>query len=269
MSKTYQEQIEENVGPLDGIDDNDETNDTDVAGGDEEEFEEELGEEEEELNEEELTFKQSQVEGIVKTRVSTLNKRVEKLNSYKTAIDKICEITGIDFDTLTNRLGGMTIEEQASLLGMSPEQVRVTQNTRAQINKERGTAQSLQRQLEETQLKLDPRFKDFELYKEEINDLLDDNPKLTIKQAYTLAKGETAVKAAARDAEQRTIAKQVNSRSKAMAKGGAVATKSAPTLSDAVISAAKQVGMDPVEYAKYQHIDNLDSYRAMNKKNKK
>lgn len=267
MAKSYQEQIEEKIGQLDGVDEYDEADDS-LDGGDEEEYDNEDEDESGEGDDDEPTFKQSQVEGIVKTRVSTLNKRVDKLNNYKNAVDKICEITGIDFDTLTNRLGGMTVDEQARLLGMTPEQVKATQSTRAEINKERGNAQSLQRQLEETQLKLDPKFKDFDLYKEEIDDLLDDNPKLTLKQAYTLAKGDTITKAAVRDAEQRVIAKQVNSRTKAMAKSGGVSAKQAPALSDAVINAAKQVGMDPVEYAKYQKIDNIDDYRASLKKKK-
>lgn len=262
MEKSYQEQIEEKIGQLSDPDDNEEFDETNPAGGDVEPE----GEESDDSEEQEQTYKQSQVEGIVKTRVSTLNKRVEKLNSYKTAVDKICEITGLDFDSLTSRLSGMTVDEQAKLLGMTPEQVKATQQTRAEIQREKGTSQSLQRQLEETQLKLDPKYKDIELYKEEIDDLLDDNPKLTLKQAYTLVKGDTAVQAAARDAEQRTIAKQVNSRTKAMAKGGAVSAKQAPALSDAVVAAAKQVGMDPVEYAKFQKIENIDDYRASIKK---
>lgn len=258
MAKSYQEQIEETLPQVD-----EEMDDSYEEESEEPEVE---GEEETEESSDEPTYKKGQVEGIVKTRVATLNKRIDKLGSYKTAVDRICELTGLDFDTLTSKLGGMTEIEQAKLLGLTPEQVREKRMASAQIAKERGTNQTLTRQLEEQKLMLDPKFKDYDLYKEEIDDILEDNPKLSLKQAYTLAKGENAISAASRDAEQRAIAREVNSKSKSLVKGSSVGTKPGLKISADVVAAAKAVGMDPAEYAKYQGIDNIDAYRNSKKK---
>ena len=39
-------------------------------------------------------------------------------------------------------------------------------------------------------------------------------------------------------------------------------------MSQAVLSGAKTVGMDPAKYAAFQQIDNLDAYRAFKKAQK-
>lgn len=220
---------------------------------------------------EEPVYKKDQVQKIVQTRVNTYNKRIEKLSGYKNAVDKICEVTGLDFNTLVNRLGSMSDTEQANILGIPVEKVRETRETRRQIEAEQGKARTLQRQLEETTLKADPKYSDFDLFKDEIDDLLDDNPKLTLKQAYVLAKGDTAVNAAARDAEQRVIARQVNASKKAVVKptGSVNSGNAGPKVDQVAVRAAKAVGMDPAEYLAFQQIDNIDAYRAMRGKNKK
>lgn len=274
----FQRQIEQSVGGLANSDDEgDITNES--LGGDSSYEDYETGDPDEDGGEDvpgsdestdgasdEPSYKKSQVESIVKTRVGTLNRRIDKLQNFKKAVDKMCEITGLDFEKLANRLETMTVEEQAKILGMTPQQIRDAQQSRAEVAKERGVNQTLARQLEEQKLMADPKFSDFDLYKDEIDELIEENPKLTLKQAYLLAKGDTAVTSAARDAEQRALAKQVNSQKKGVVKPVGSSGKSGTKLSAEVVSAAKAVGMDPVEYAKYQSIDNLDSYRASKKK---
>ncbi|MCU7521935.1 MAG: hypothetical protein HF312_17100 [Ignavibacteria bacterium] len=216
----------------------------------------------------EPSYRKEQVQKIVQTRVGTYAKRVQKLQPYKEAVDKICEVTGLNFDSLIGRLTNMTDEEQAKILGVPVAQIAQARQTRVTIAKEQGKNQSLQRQLEETQLKSDPKFHDYDLFKEEIDELLDENPKLSIKQAYLLAKGDVALDVAARDGEQRAIARRVKTAQtkKVVNTGNSNAVSNGPKLSPQVVQAAKRIGMDPVEYAKYQGIDNIDAYRASKKK---
>jgi hypothetical protein len=233
----------------------------------EEEYEEEIDGEVEEVDEEleddkstkrETSYGKEQVQKIVQTRVNTYQKKLDRLKPYKEAVDKICEVTGLDFDKLVTRLSNMSVQEQAKILGIPVEKVQEVRQSRTD-----NSTQKLSRQIEEMEIKTDKRYSDYDLYKEDIEDLIEDNPKLTLKQAYLLVKGDSAVTAAARDAEQRTIARQVNSHRKGVVKqvGGVTDTKG-PKIDQTIVAAAKRIGMDPVEYAKYQDIDNLDAYRA-------
>lgn len=217
-----------------------------------------------------VRYGKEQVQKIVQTRVGTYTKRLEKLQPYKEAMDRISDITGLDVTQLLGRLNGMSIDEQAKILGMTPDQVRNAKAARTQLQQEQGKVASLSREVEITKLMTDKKYSDFDLYKEEVNDLLDDNPKLTVKQAYILARGDNAVTTAVRDTEQRVVNRQVIQRQKGIVKPvGGAKVSNGPKISSDIVSAAKRVGMDPVEYAKYQGIDNIDAYRAMKAKNKK
>lgn len=271
----FQQQIEKSVGSYANSDDGaditkgalDSQEDYEESEIDDEDIGLEEGDDQEiDTEEPEVTYKKGQVEAIVKTRVNTLQKRINKLEGFKTAVDRMCELTGMDFNKLAHRLENMTIEEQASILGIPVEQVKSSRAAQIEVARERGKTQTLERQLEEQKLKLDPKFSDLDLYKEEIDELIDENPKLSIKQAYLLAKGDTAIDSVARDAEQRAIAKTVNSQKKGVVKPVGGIGKSSGKLSQEVISAAKLVGMDPVDYAKFQGIDNIEAYRASKKK---
>ncbi len=244
----------------------------------EEEVEEEIdeeAEEDEELAEDEeqpvvrkpkddYRYGKDQVQAIIKTRVGTINRRVEKLQPYKEAFDRISEITGMDVSQLMTRLNSMSEQEQATILGIPVEQVRAAKQARAASTQTQTENQKLKRQLDETTLKTDRRYADYDLYKDEIDELLEDNPKLTVQQAYLLVKGDTATTAAVRDAEQRVVNKQVIARQKGIVRpSGAGPGAQGPKLSSEILTAAKAIGMDPVEYARYQSIDNIDSYRKL------
>ncbi len=242
--------------------------------GVEEGVEDEVTDENEELEEEEqqvqrrpkddYRYGKDQVQAIIKTRVGTITRKVEKLQPYKEAFDRISEITGMDVNQLMARLNNMTEQEQATILGIPVEQVRAAKQARVQNTQTLTENQKLKRQLDEQTLKTDKRYSDYDLYKDEIDDLLEENPKLSVKQAYLLVKGDTATTAAVRDAEQRVVNKQVIARQKGIVKpSGAGAGAQGPKLSNEIISAAKAIGMDPVEYARYQAIDNIDSYRKL------
>jgi len=247
---------------------------------DEEEYEEEEVEEEvdgveedEEVEDEEqpvqrtkddYKYGKDQVQAIIKTRVGTITRKVEKLQPYKQAFDRISEITGMDVNQLMTRLNNMSEQEQATILGIPVEQVRAAKQARTQNIQTLTENQKLKRQLDEQTLKTDKRYSDYDLYKDEIDDLLEENPKLSVKQAYLLVKGDTATTAAVRDAEQRVVNKQVIARQKGIVKpSGAGSGAQGPKLSNEILSAAKAIGMDPVEYARYQAIDNIDSYRKL------
>ena len=236
-----------------------------------EELEEGLGDEdntEEEDTSKDLpkTFTQEQVEHIVKGRVASLTKKIEKTKTYESTLKRICDITGLGVEELSSRLEQMSDAQQAKILGITPEQVA---QRRAQLNSQAALDKSnreLGRRLEETELKVDPKYRDFDLFKDDVYDIMDENPKLTMKQAYTLVKGDVGVKAAARDAEQRAVARMSKSISQGTVKPGASKAKSSPKIDPSIVAAAKQVGMDPAEYAAYSGISDLDGYERMIKK---
>jgi hypothetical protein len=121
----------------------------------------------------------------------------------------------------------------------------------------------LQRELEEQKMLSDPKYKDYPLYKEEVLELMDENPKLSMKQAYILAKGEKGTQAAVRDAEQRAVAKMTKSSNQRMVKPGVTPGKTAPKIDASTIAAAKRVGMDPAEYAAFANISTLDEFEKL------
>ena len=290
MAKSYQEQIKELNPELQDADDDgvigvggayDDESDSGSRtkkrqpdeDDDSDEFQEDTitdedDEDEEESKTDEPTYKKGQVQQIVQTRVSTLNKRIEKLSGYKKAVDRICEITGLDFNNLLNKLEAMTDQQQAQILGMTVQQVQQARAARRGIVGRTDEEQSLHTKLGILELKQDRRYADVDLYSEEINDILADNPKLTVKQAYLLAKGDNAVNAATRDAEQRQIAKRVNAKSKKVIKPASGASSKGPKLSSDIIQAAKIAGMDPVEYQQFRNMKNIDDYHKYKKSKK-
>lgn len=215
--------------------------------------------EEQETEPEASFYTKEQVEAAVKMRVGTINKKVEKLKSYESAVKRMSDITGLSPEALLTRLEGMSDVEQAKILNVSPQELarrRQAEQSNRLLAEQTKTAQ---RNLEKQQLLADPKYKDFTLYEEEIQEILEDNPKLTTKQAYVLAKGETPL---VRDAEQRAVAKMTKSSNQRVVKPGAVAgTTQRVKIDQATVTAAKQVGMDPAEYAAFRGISDYDSYQ--------
>ncbi len=227
---------------------------------DEEALEETVEEDGEGGEEKDTLYTQEQVENAIKTRVSTFNRKLEKMKPYETAVKKISEITGLSVDALIARLQSMSDVEQAKILGVSPQQLAL----RRQIDESTKAANEqtikLQRELEEQKMLSNPKYKDYPLYKEEVLELMDENPKLSMKQAYILAKGEKGTQAAVRDAEQRAVAKMTKSSNQRMVKPGVNPGKTAPKIDASTIAAAKRVGMDPAEYAAFANISTLDEF---------
>lgn len=230
---------------------------------DEEALEETVEEDGEGGEEKDILYTQEQVENAIKTRVSTFNRKLEKMKPYETAVKKISELTGLSVDALIDRLQSMSDDEQAKILGVSPQQLAL----RRQIDESTKAANEqtikLQRELEEQKMLSDSRYKDFPLYKEEVLELMDENPKLSMKQAYILAKGEKGTQAAVRDAEQRAVAKMTKSSNQRVVKPGVNPGKTAPKIDAATIAAAKRVGMDPAEYAAFANISTLDEFEKL------
>ena len=229
---------------------------------DEEALEETVEEDEEggEEKEKVTLYTQEQVENAIKTRVSTFNRKLEKMKPYEMAVKKISELTGLSVDALIARLQSMSDDEQAKILGVSPQQLALRRQMTESARAANEQTIKLQRELEEQKMLSDPKYKDFPLYKEEVLELMDENPKLTMKQAYILAKGEKGTQAAVRDAEQRAVAKMTKSSNQRIVKPGVNPGKTAPKIDAATIAAAKRVGMDPAEYAAFANISTLDEF---------
>ena len=208
-------------------------------------------------------YTQEQVENAIKTRVSTFNRKLEKMKPYEAAVKKISELTGLSVDALIARLQSMSDVEQAKILGISPEQLALRRQMAESAKAANEQTIKLQRELEEQKMLSDPKYKDFPLYKEEVLELMDENPKLTMKQAYILAKGEKGTQAAVRDAEQRAVAKMTKSSNQRIVKPGVNPGKTAPKIDAFTIAAAKKVGMDPAEYAAFANISTLDEYERL------
>lgn len=244
---------------------NEELEDTTLeeAKVDEEALEETTDEGEEGEEGEETFYTQEQVENAVKTRVSTFNRKLEKMRGYETTVKKIGEITGMSPEALLTRLQGMSDAEQAKILGITPQQFALRRQATEATRTANENTMKLQRQLDEQKLLSDPKYKDYPLYKEEVLELMDDNPKLSVKQAYILAKGDKGTQAAVRDAEQRAVAKMTKSSNQRVVKPGVTPGKTAPKIDAATIAAAKKVGMDPAEYAVYSNISTLDDFERM------
>ena len=285
MSNSYQDSIEAKLG----LSDSDDLEDISVGEKDlssdvrrkgnpskkdeeDEELQDTEGETDEEDEPEEVSepsYKKEVVQKIIKNRVGTLNKRIERLSGYKGAIDRICEITGLDYDSLVSRLEGMTEAQQAQVLGVPVEQVRKARADRRTNQKHQSETFKLRVQLGMAELRQDKRFSDVDLFKEEIDEILLDNPKLTIKQAYMLAKGDLAITAASRDAEQRQIAKRVQTRSKKVVQApGSSSAPKGPKITSENKKAAQLAGMEVEEYLAYSSITSLDDYNNFKKSKK-
>lgn len=227
---------------------------------DEEALEETVEEDGEGGKEKDTLYTQEQVENAIKTRVSTFNRKLERMKPYETAVKKISELTGLPVDALIARLQSMSDVEQAKILGVSPQQLALRRQMTESAKAANEQTIKLQRELEEQKMLSDPKYKDFPLYKEEVLELMDENPKLSMKQAYILAKGEKGTQAAVRDAEQRAVAKMTKSSNQRMVKPGVNPGKTAPKIDASTIAAAKRVGMDPAEYAAFANISTLDEF---------
>lgn len=227
---------------------------------DEEALEETVEEDGEGGEEKDTLYTQEQVENAIKTRVSTFNRKLEKMKPYETAVKKISEITGLSVDALIARLQSMSDVEQAKILGVSPQQLALKRQIDESTKAANEQTIKLQRELEEQKMLSNPKYKDYPLYKEEVLELMDENPKLSMKQAYILAKGEKGTQAAVRDAEQRAVAKMTKSSNQRMVKPGVNPGKTAPKIDASTIAAAKRVGMDPAEYAAFANISTLDEF---------
>lgn len=230
---------------------------------DEEALEETVEEDGEGGEEKDILYTQEQVENAIKTRVSTFNRKLEKMKPYETAVKKISEITGLSVDALIARLQSMSDVEQAKILGVSPQQLALKRQIAESTKAANEQTIKLQRELEEQKMLSNPKYKDYPLYKEEVLELMDENPKLSMKQAYILAKGEKGTQAAVRDAEQRAVAKMTKSSNQRVVKPGVTPGKTAPKIDAATIAAAKRVGMDPAEYAAFANISTLDEFEKL------
>ena len=217
----------------------------------------------EEPSPEDSFYTQAQVEAAVKARVKTFNKKIDKMKPYESAVKKISELTGMGVNTLINRLESLSVADQAKVLGITPEQLQAQKSVQQLQRTREEENTKLQRELEEQKLMANPIYRDMPLFREEILDLMDDNPKLSMKQAYTLVKGDSGLEAVKRDAEQRAVAKMTKSSNQRVVKPGNAPVSKGLKLDSATLQAAQKVGMDPAEYAAFSNISSLEEYEAM------
>lgn len=216
----------------------------------------------------ETVYSKEQVQAIVRSRVANYQKKLDKLNQADSAIERIAEVSGLSKEQLITRLNSMSDAEQAKILGIPPEQVAHVRATRAAQMESDKQIKKLNRELELTQLKADKQYSDIDLFMDDVLAKVEDHPSLSLKDAYTLVKGELGITAKVRDAEQRVLNSQAIAKQKKAANPVGAAQDAPQKMSQAVLSGAKTVGMDPAQYAAFQQIDNLDAYRAFKKAQK-
>lgn len=216
----------------------------------------------------EPTYSKEQVQAIVRSRVANFQKKLDKLNQADAAVERIAEVSGLTKDQLITRLNSMSDAEQAKILGIPPEQVAHVRATRAAQVESEKQIKKLNRELEMTQLKADKKYSDIDLFMDDVLAKVEDHPSLSLKDAYTLVKGELGITAKVRDAEQRVLNSQAIAKTKKAANPVGAAQDAPQKMSQAVLSNAKTVGMDPATYAAFQQIDNIDAYRAFKKSQK-
>ena len=216
----------------------------------------------------ETVYSKEQVQAIVRSRVANYQKKLDKLNQADSAVERIAEVSGLSKEQLITRLNSMSDAEQAKILGIPPEQVAHVRATRAAQMESDKQIKKLNRELELTQLKADKQYSDIDLFMDDVLAKVEDHPSLSLKDAYTLVKGELGITAKVRDAEQRVLNSQAIAKQKKAANPVGAAQDAPQKMSQAVLSGAKTVGMDPTQYAAFQQIDNLDAYRAFKKAQK-
>ena len=216
----------------------------------------------------ETVYSKEQVQAIVRSRVANYQKKLDKLNQADSAIERIAEVSGLSKEQLIARLNSMSDAEQAKILGITPEQVAHVRATRAAQMESDKQIKKLNRELELTQLKADKQYSDIDLFMDDVLAKVEDHPSLSLKDAYTLVKGELGITAKVRDAEQRVLNSQAIAKQKKAVNPVGAAQDAPQKMSQAVLSGAKTVGMDPAQYAAFQQIDNLDAYRAFKKAQK-
>lgn len=212
------------------------------------------------------SYTKEQVSSIVRNRVASYEKRLGKMTEYKSALNKIAEVSGLSEEQLITRLNNMSDAEQAKMLGISPEQVAGMRATRASQENSEKEIKKLNRELEMSQLKADKKYSDIDVFMDDILFKIEDHPSLSLKDAYLLVKGAAGVTTSEiRDAEQRVLNSQAAARGKGQVNpvGGAQAPPK--KMSAEIVNAAKKVDMDVNEYVAFQEIDNIDAYRAYKK----
>lgn len=214
------------------------------------------------------TFTEDQVQAIVRQRVANLNKRIEKLETANVAVDKLAEVSGLQRDQLIARLNTMSDDEQAKILGITPQQVSAMRVQRQANSENEKQIKKLNRDLELATLKTDKKYSDIDIFMDDILSKVDEHPSISLKDAYTLVKGELGLTAQIRDAEQRVANSQANAKAKAMANSVGASQATTKKLTEQVVNNAAKVGMDVNKYAAFQNIDNIDAYRAWKKAQK-
>lgn len=214
------------------------------------------------------TYTKDQVQAIIRTRVANYEKKLERAKASDAALDRIAEVSGLNRDQLISRLANMSDAEQAKILGVSPEQVAVIRANRTAQQASERQIRELNRDLEMTKLKADKKYSDIDLFMDEVLAKVEDHPSLTLKDAYTLVKGELGLTATVRDAEQRVLNSQAAARGKGMVNPVGAAQTKPLRMSEQTVQAAKRVDMDPNVYEAFKQIDNIDAYRAYKKSQK-
>lgn len=223
--------------------------------------------EEETVGDDEPKYTKTQVQKLIQTRLKNTNKRTESLKKYQSAVKEMSSLLKMTENAFLDRVTHMSPEEQAQILGVDEEQVpQVAAERQAHKNKE--IEVSLQRRLEKAEMKSNKAFDDMDLYEEDIDTLLEENPTLSLKQAYIIVKNEIASTSIERDTEQRVRANRVKASQKglvtnALSSGSGASGK--VRIPAKVVAQAKQIGMDPVEYFQYSQMNSIDDYRNSRK----
>ena len=273
MAKNREEFEELELEEEDMIEDDDdelENDETDEDGADEEADEDEDDEtdEPEESKQKPKLYTAEQVSKRVQRRVNAKNAKIAALQEDSELVEELCELAGLDKQTLKARLSAMPTETKAKLMRVPVAEVQAKSIMSKNMRELKARERKIELQTAETALKADKRYSDFDEYKDEIYEMLETHPNLSLKEAYVLTKASDGLEGLERIAEQRVLAKRAAKSKKGVVKGSGVVTSSKTTRIPAdVRKVAEAMGMSPQEYMKYQKITSLSQLE--NKKKKK
>jgi hypothetical protein len=266
------EELETNDEEDDELEDETEEND-DEEDDDEEESEDESDEDDEEEDEKpkpqqsKSVFTKEDVSRMVQRRINSKNAKIKTLQEDSDLIEELCELAGMSKSDLRTRLQAMPIETRAKLMGLSVNEVQ----TKSMMSKQMRELKKMERETKlkeaETALKKNKQFADFDDIKDEVYDILETYPSMSLQDAYAFVKATgDGLTNMTRQIEQRVLEKKAAQSKKKVVKpsGGVVDKKKSLSSEEKMV--AEKMGLTEAEYISFQRVSSIDEMPRKKKK---
>lgn len=216
-------------------------------------------------------YTSEEVSRMVRKRVNSKNIKIKNLKADSELIDDLCDLTGLDRTTLKGRLDSLPVETKASLMKVPVSEVQNKTLMSKQSRELAARERKMELKAQEAELKADKKYSDFDEYKDEIYDTVEEYPNMSLKQAYVLVKSENGgFEQLERTVEQRVMAQKAAQKKKSIVKGNGIVTHAkATTISPEVREISEMMGISPQEYMRYSKITSLGQLDKMSKNKKK